>query len=64
MVDEEEAGEVDVDEPGGEGFLGSSLFSGMNWMVRRVAMYRMKIARTCQEKKVACQVGEGGDKEV
>ena len=40
MVDEEEAGDVDVDvdDPGGEGFLCSSLFSRMNWMVRRAAI--------------------------
>ena len=40
MVEEEEAGDVDVDveDPGGEGFLGSSLFSRMNWMVRSAAI--------------------------
>ena len=40
MVEEEEAGDVDVDveDRGGEGFLGSSLFSRMNWMMRRAAV--------------------------
>ena len=40
MVEEEEAGDVDVDveDPGGEGFLGSSCSSNINWMVRRVVV--------------------------
>ena len=40
MVEEEEAGDVDVDvdDPGGEGFFGSSLFSNINWMMRRAAV--------------------------